>query len=193
VCVNEDLAASICNLGVPESRVVVLPAYLPASIDAVTIPEDLHHWLSLHQPLLSTALSFKPEYGFEVLVNALDRLAEVYPAMGCLVMGDGEGRMDAELLVQDRGLREKVKLVGDVEHETCVALMARSDVFVRPTFQDGDSISVREAGSAGVPVVASNVGRRPRGRLLFATGVGEYLARKIRYALETVPMTAGQT
>src|SRR6185503_11969747 len=49
-------------------------------------------------------------------------------------------------------------------------LMARSAVFVRPTFRDGDSISVREAVSLGVPVVASNVGSRPDGVALFEAG-----------------------
>ncbi|PYS32840.1 MAG: glycosyl transferase, partial [Acidobacteria bacterium] len=59
---------------------------------------------------------------------------------------------------------------GDVGHELCLTLMARSAVFSRPTLRDGDSISVREAAALGVPVVASNVGTRPEGVLLFEPG-----------------------
>jgi len=36
-------------------------------------------------------------------------------------------------------------------------------VYLRPTLTDGDAVSIREALDAGVPVVASNVVRRPRG------------------------------
>jgi glycosyltransferase involved in cell wall biosynthesis len=42
-------------------------------------------------------------------------------------------------------------------------------IFVRPTRAEGDAVSIREAQAAGVPVVASNVGRRPPGVVLFET------------------------
>jgi glycosyltransferase involved in cell wall biosynthesis len=48
--------------------------------------------------------------------------------------------------------------------------MSRSSVFVRPTFRDGDSISVREALALGLHVVASDVGVRPSGTIVFAAG-----------------------
>jgi len=63
-----------------------------------------------------------------------------------------------------------VLLVGDVSHDTCLSLMAASDVFVRATLEDGDSVSVREALSLGVPVVASSTAMRPAGAILFQTG-----------------------
>jgi glycosyltransferase involved in cell wall biosynthesis len=62
-------------------------------------------------------------------------------------------------------------------------LMSVSDVFVRPTLEDGDSTSVREALSLGVPVVASRIGTRPAGAILFQPGnVGEMLS-KVELAL----------
>jgi len=69
-------------------------------------------------------------------------------------------------------------MLGDVNHDTCLALMSASDVFVRPTLEDGDSISVREALALGVPVVASDIGTRPAGAILFQRGdVGEMLSK----------------
>jgi glycogen(starch) synthase len=61
--------------------------------------------------------------------------------------------------------------------------MSISQVFIRPTFEDGDSISVREALSLGVPVVASRVGMRPDGAILFHPGDVEDLISKIELAL----------
>jgi glycosyltransferase involved in cell wall biosynthesis len=36
-------------------------------------------------------------------------------------------------------------------------------IFLRPTLTDGDALSIREAMAAGVPVLASDVVRRPTG------------------------------
>jgi glycosyltransferase involved in cell wall biosynthesis len=94
-------------------------------------------------------------------------------------MGTGERREEAAALIGQRGLAENIYLAGDLDHELCLALMARSDVFVRPTFRDGDSISVREATSLGVPVVASNVGTRPQGTFLFEAGDVDGLVRQL--------------
>ena len=60
----------------------------------------------------------------------------------------------------------------------------KSDVFVRPTFMDGDAISVREAGTLGVPVVASNVGTRPEGTVLFEVGNKSQLVKQILACLK---------
>jgi glycogen(starch) synthase len=61
--------------------------------------------------------------------------------------------------------------------------MSRSDVFLRPTLEDGDSISVREALSLGVPVVASRIGARPAGAILFEPGDTDAMLSKIELAL----------
>src|SRR5437870_9906324 len=85
-------------------------------------------------------------------------------------MGSGEQRAEAESLVRAAGLDDSIRMLGDVDHETCLSLISQSDVFLRTTLQDGDSISVREAIARGVPVVASRVGTRPAGTILFQPG-----------------------
>jgi glycosyltransferase involved in cell wall biosynthesis len=61
--------------------------------------------------------------------------------------------------------------------------MSACDVFLRPTIEDGDSISVREALSLGVPVVASRVGMRPSGAILFRPGDVDEMLAKIELAM----------
>ena len=70
-----------------------------------------------------------------------------------------------------------------MDHEACLALISACDVFLRPTLEDGDSISVREALSLGVPVVASRVGTRPAGAILFQPGDVEEMVAKIELAM----------
>ena len=73
--------------------------------------------------------------------------------------------------------------MGDVTHQSCLAVIARSDIFVRPTFSDGDAISVREAIELGTPVVASDVVSRPAGTVCFKTGDASDLVSKIESVL----------
>jgi glycosyltransferase involved in cell wall biosynthesis len=140
-------------------------------------------WIEQHRPLFSTVLFFRPEYGFDLLVAGLARMRCRYPSFGCLVMGSGEQRAEAEKRVRNAGLEQSILLLGDVDHETCLALMSACDVFLRPTIEDGDSISVREALSLGVPVVASRVGMRPSGAILFRPGDVDEMLAKIELAM----------
>src|SRR5262249_38759474 len=136
------------------------------------------------RPLLSTALFFRPEYGFDDLVEGLVRLRLRHPELGCIVMGTGEQRADAERRVYEAGLRDQILMLGDVGHDTCLRVISSSDVLLRATREDGDSISVREALSLGTPVVASAVGTRPSGAILFQPGNVEQMVSKIELALE---------
>jgi len=183
VCVNPEIARAIAGLGVPDERLDVAPAFLPVETPNVAIPREIQNWIACHSPLLSTAMFFRPEYGFELLVEALFQLRKTHRDLGCVVMGDGESREESLSLVRRAGLKDAILLVGDVDHDVCLALMAGSDVFVRPTFMDGDSISVREALALGVPVVASNVGTRPKGTRLFQPGNVPGLVEELSKAL----------
>jgi glycogen(starch) synthase len=183
VCVNAEIARALSTLGVPQTALEIAPAFVPFEKPSVDVPENIGRWMAVHSPRLSTAMFFRPEYGFDLLLEAMTELRRVHPNAGCVVMGDGEHRKDSMLLVQRAGLEDSMLLAGDLDHEQCLALMSRSDVFVRPTFMDGDSISVREALALGVPVVASNVGVRPEGTTLFEAGNKSELVERVEDAL----------
>ena len=178
VCVNPEIRESLAALGIDSRKLELLPAFLNTSSSAPAIDPQLSAWMSQRRPLFSTALFFRPEYGFDLLVEALARFRAQHPDFGCVVMGSGEDRAIAENRVHDAGLDSNVRLIGDVDHDTCLALISASDTFVRATLEDGDSISVREALALGVPVVASRVGARPAEAILFERGnVGDLVAK----------------
>jgi glycosyltransferase involved in cell wall biosynthesis len=58
---------------------------------------------------------------------------------------------------------EHVLLCGDVGREVALRVIAASDLMLRTTLYDGDSIAVREAVHFGVPVVATDRAPRPEG------------------------------
>ncbi len=183
VCVSPEIRTAVLSLRVPSHRIEVSPAWLEGEPAAVMLDPQLATRMEGHRPLLSTALFFRPEYGFELLVDALRQLNQRYPELGCVVMGSGEQFAQAPGHVREAGLEDHVLLLGDVDHDTCLAVMSRSSVFVRPTLEDGDSISVREALALGIPVVASRVGSRPPSAILFQPGDVEDLFSKLEFAL----------
>ena len=183
ICASPEIRSALLSLGLQSRRMEVLPAFLCAPSAGGTADADLLAWIGRHRPLFSTVLFFRPEYGFDLLIAGLTRLSRLYPSLGCLVMGSGEQRAEAEKRVREAGLEKNVLLLGDVNHDACLSLMAMCDVFLRPTIEDGDSISVREALSLGIPVVASRVGARPAGAVLFHPGSVEEMLCAVELAM----------
>lgn len=184
ITVNRQIWRAIVSLGVSPDRLEVVPAHLSVSLPAA-LPAAFDELVKGCRPLLTTVLFYRPEYGLDLLVPALRRLRDRYPDLRCLVMGSGEQQDEAERLIREAGVDETVALLGDVPHELCLALISASDLFVRATRTDGDSISVREALSLGVPTVVSDVGHRPTGAILFRTGNPDDLVSKMEAALAT--------
>ena len=192
VAVNHQIREALASLGVSPDRLEVVPAYLsttPPSALLATLPATLsatvEELVRGGRPLLTTVLFYRPEYGFDLLVPALARLRYRYRNLRCLVMGSGEQQEEAERLIREVGMEDTIKLLGDLPHELCLALIAASDLFVRPTLKDADSISVREALSLGVHTVVSDVGHRPPGALLFRAGDRNDLVSTMEAALAT--------
>lgn len=183
ISVNTAIRDAVTSLGIPPGRLEVIPAWLGVEPSAVSPDADVLRWMRGRAPVFSTALFFRPEYGFDVLVEALARLRAKHSGFGCVVMGSGEGRADAVGLIRERGLEENILLAGDLDHDLCLAVMAASNVFLRATREDGDSVSVREAMALGVPVVASRMGSRPAGTILFEPGCVSELVARIEQAL----------
>ena len=190
ICVSAAIRDALAALGVPPGKLEMAEAYLGVAATGAAPEPQVLNWMKAHSPLLSTAVFFRPEYGFEGLLSALSKLRRQNPLIGCLVMGDGEHRAEAEQTIRAAGLERSVLLMGDVEHDVCVTLISRSDVFVRPTLEDGDSVSVREAVGLGVPVVASAVGTRPAAAILFPRGDASAMAQSIETALRSTGRTA---
>lgn len=182
IAVNEQIEKALLKLNVSADRMVVLPAFALGARSG-SLPERVLAWRERFQPLVTSAVYLEKEYGTELLIEACRRLAQKYPNLGCLVMGSGseEGRLREE--IRKRNLEDRVFLLGNVPHEICLSIMEKSDLFVRPTFFDGDAISVREGLALGVPTVASNVGFRPEGVFLFEAGDVSDLARQMENGL----------
>ncbi|TSC67169.1 MAG: group 1 glycosyl transferase [Parcubacteria group bacterium Gr01-1014_73] len=64
-----------------------------------------------------------------------------------------------EQLIAKLGLQEKVFLAGQIDN--AASLLKAFDVFLLPSVKEGMPYTILEAGAAGRPVIASNVGGVP--------------------------------
>jgi glycosyltransferase involved in cell wall biosynthesis len=74
-------------------------------------------------------------------------------------MGEGQQRPELERLIQVEGVSESVNLLGHVSDAS--SYLKALDLFVLPSRSEGLGYVLLEAGSAGLPVVATNVGGIP--------------------------------
>src|SRR5579863_3645365 len=119
ICVSDGIRDAVVSLGLPPHRTEIVPSCLRTERPEVALDPSMLAWVGRHQPLLSTTLFFRPEYGFDLLASALAQLRLRYPSVGWLVMGGGEQREEAERQIHDAGLEENVLMLGDVNHDTC--------------------------------------------------------------------------
>src|SRR5207237_8423081 len=159
----------------------IVSGYYGTTNHSAEVPSRIQKFLSQHRPIIGAmATTLAPEYGVPVLLEGVHRLQERYPDSGLVLMGVGE--KDRKELHIAKGMN--VWLPGALPNAVAMAVMSRLTVFVRPTLFDGDSRSVREALSLGVPVVASNTGYRPPGVKLFEKGSVPAMAAAIGEVLE---------
>lgn len=155
---------------------------------AVPFPAAVERFLGDHSPVVCSTGAAAPEYGFEGAFEAVRALAaSEFARIGLVVVLTRYGTPDHEAGLAGAAasgeLQGRVLMTRDLPDFT--ALLARSDAFLRCTLVDGDSMSVREALSLGVPAVASDTPFRPEGTLLFRKGDAGDMAERLAVALRS--------
>ncbi|MBI2571204.1 MAG: glycosyltransferase [Candidatus Schekmanbacteria bacterium] len=192
VCVSDAIREALVRLGADPARLEVQYAFLGADrSQPAAVPHEVRAWMSGHRPIVAATMGRQPEYGLDLLIRVIAELRATFPGLGCIAMGSCVDAA-ARQLVCAHGLENAVLLAGDVSHRVCLQVIANADAFLRPTLADGDSLSVREALELGVPVLASDAGRRPPGTITFRTGDLHDLRAKLLALLATPPRAAGE-
>ena len=104
-----------------------------------------------------------PHYNAGLAVDAVRLVRHEWPDARLWILAyDQDGPELGRLRESVAGL-EWVELSFNLSGADVASALARSEVFLRPTSWDGDSIIVREALAVGARVVATGVSPRPRG------------------------------
>jgi glycosyltransferase involved in cell wall biosynthesis len=105
---------------------------------------------------------FEHKKGQDVLIAGFKRLLADRPELRLVLVGaTGPSLDEIRQIVAAEGLEDRVRLHVDVPHQFIWRFFAEASVFVLSSRSEPFGIVLLEAGLAGVPVVATNVGGIP--------------------------------
>ena len=179
VAISEAVRRVVVASGVDAGRTEVVPSGIPQPDDSVA-PLDLRARLGLpvDAMLAVTVGALVPHKDHATLIAAAAMLRERCPALHWIVAGAGELRRDLEHRIGERGLADRVHLLGEVPDGR--AVIAAGDLFVASSREEGLNTSVLDAMALGTPVVSTDAGGLPEA---LADGAGLLCRREDPAAL----------
>ena len=190
--------AKECMLRLPfkfKNEIDVVPAYIPTKKEFThPLPNAILEYVDNHDKVLAFyARSFmlndgEDVYGFDTILRLYSKIATSLPnkvgLVFCLSDTSEHTKIDElhrkamKLSIDDKicwqiGALDNISLLWDI-----------TDVYIRPTSTDGDSVAVREVLDHGTQVVASDVCPRPKGVICYRFSDEDELLNKVINALK---------
>jgi glycosyltransferase involved in cell wall biosynthesis len=188
IAINEELLDLFRRFGVAPERIRLISPYAVERPSADTpLPQAVEAFYAAHDPLLVTVSGLEPEYDLPLQLEAVGRLREQFQRLGLAIIGGGSLEHEIRERIDSLPYREHLLLSGDLPHETTLHAIESADLFLRTTWYDGDSISVREALHLGIPVIATDNGMRPPGVYLIPKSDAGALCRAVEVCLNGAP------
>jgi len=97
--------------------------------------------------------------GFSFLIRAFNEIQKKFPDTLLVIAGEGKDREKLESQIRELGLQDSVCLLGnrnDIRRLLCCV-----DIYVNSSLWEGTPVSLMEAMSAELPIVATTVGDNP--------------------------------
>jgi glycosyltransferase involved in cell wall biosynthesis len=132
-------------------------------------------------------VSFRPEDRLGVMREALRMYRQRHPAAGFMWLGFPDKELPAaQGFVRDwpKQERDSLLLLGNLQHDEFLTLLSRCFAYVRTPECDGVAASVLESLALGVPVVASENGRRPEGVITYRDEDPKDMCEKLLFITE---------
>ena len=172
--------------GFPADKVVVVPNGVDTELfrrDADARQLARRQWgVPADAPLFGIVAALRPEKNHLMFLRSAALIRNVFPTARFWIVGDGAERHKLTVAVQSAGLSDHVKLLAS--RDDIPQLLAAMDVFMLSSLNEANPVSILEAMSAGLPVVATNVGsvsetvRDGVTGYLVASGDAEQMARR---------------
>jgi len=146
------------------SPVFVIPNGLNVSelqeLALAPLEEPFKSFFGKHEIVILGVGRLSPEKGFDRLISAFCEFRKQFPGSGLVIVGEGGLRQKFEGLIEELDMKHDVLMPGYCSFVP--ALFRRSKVLVMPSLTEGLPITLLEAMSLKIPVVASAVGEIPK-------------------------------
>jgi len=188
-CDSSDIKSAIERYGISADKVTAIATFSPQYMDfqRVALSEETERFIDRHGPVIFSYVSYRPEYRLEIMREGMARYRKLYSNAGFIWLGFPEKELPAaKESVKDwpEVERESLLILGNLTHNQFLTLLARSDINLRTPACDGVAASVLESLALGIPVVASENGRRPSGVITYEDTDAEEMCAKLVYATE---------
>lgn len=158
VAITDFTAAQLLRSAPPERRGAV--HVIRCGIDLERFPPRSDDRVGEPLRLLNVG-RLAPEKGQWVLLEALEQVVASGIDAHLRIIGGGPLRAELEREIGERGLDDRVELVGIVPPSRVRAELEQADVYCMPSFAEGLPISIMEALAVGVPVVCTSIAGIP--------------------------------
>jgi glycosyltransferase involved in cell wall biosynthesis len=194
IVLNEPLKEKLISKGIKEEKLDVIPNGI--NVDEFNLSKEevervkRKYGLDDGKIIVMFSGSVTPRKGVIHLVKAV----EMINSSDILLLIVGNLNVDREYakMVIDYVKKKNInaKSTGFVPYEDLKALYSACDIFVLPSFEEGDPISLKEALTSGKPLIGTNVGGIPMqisegwNGFLVEPGNEKQLAERIKYLVE---------
>lgn len=111
--------------------------------------------------IMATASADQPLKGLAYLLRAIAELAPRYPDIHLVVVGKLKEDGATNRLIDELGIRNRLRFVSGVETQAIVRLYAEASIVVVPSIYEGFGFPAGEAMACCVPVISTNGGALP--------------------------------
>ena len=188
-CDSEPIRDAIVHYGIRPEKVQSIATFSPQYLQfsPQNLGEQVENFLQKHSRVFLSYVSFRPEYRLEILREGMRRYREQDPEAGFIWLGFPVNEMPAaEEFVNAWSAEERASLLllGNLSHDQFLTLLSRSFVYLRTPACDGVAASVLESLALGIPVVASENGRRPAGVVTYSDTSAADMVEKLQFVRE---------
>ena len=168
IAVSEALRQELADRGINPEKIVTIYNGIDTRKFAVNMPgekarcrkgEGMPSLLNFSGLKVGTAGRLVFHKGFDLFIRAAARVAQHYPDVRFFIAGEGPERAKLESLCEILNMRSKLFFLGHVSRMP--VYLSSLDLYVQPSRSEGLSLSLLEAGAAGLPLIASAVGGIP--------------------------------
>ncbi len=121
--------------------------------------EDFEFHGPVLKPIAISVARLSAEKDFPTLLQAVAKVVKAIPDFQLILVGDGAERNKLEKMVEELELQNHVELLG--ERKDVPDLLKKAGFFVSSSITEGISLTLLEAMSVGLPLLATSVGGTP--------------------------------
>ena len=172
IAISEGIATVLRHAGVPSAKIVCIRSAVDwQRFQSVVDRRSLASRFGLPDDAMVVGMAAQliPRKGHDLMLEAVARLRSTWPSLHVLVMGKGPLAASLDESIRRGGLSDCIHRVGFLED--LEAVLPGLLFLVHPARTEGLGVALLQSASAGVAVIASDVGGMPEAVLHEKTGL----------------------